>query len=213
MRKILKAYRVLLLILFVVIMTIGSFLLYHFYNFIQPVEYEKQAIRTITEPGELEVSITSSSKEPLGVILISPSGREYTQSSRDVENTEDGSTRRLKILTADLGEWKIKYRNIPRITTSVSSNFNKSNAAMLVDTKATKDEKTNKITVLINMSSKDYKYTLKAVRRSDGFSLTSSGEGGTTIELEPYPYEGVWDFYLNTTREKETYSTMFSYTF
>lgn len=213
MKKILKAYRVLLLILFVVIMAIGSFLLYRFYNFIQPVEYEKQVIRTITEPGELEVSITSSSKEPLGVILISPSGREYTQSSRDVENTEDGSTRRLKILTADLGEWKIKYRNIPRITTSVSSNFNKSNAAMLVDTKATKDEKTNKITVLINMSSKDYKYTLKAVRRSDGFSLTSSGEGGTTIKLEPYPYEGVWDFYLNTTRQKETYSTMFSYTF
>ena len=63
------------------------------------------------------------------------------------------------------------------------------------------------------MSCKNYSYTIKAMRRRDGFSLTSSGEGGAILNLEPYSYDGVWDFYLNTVRGGETYSTVFSYTF
>lgn len=214
MKKILKLYRTLLLILFIIMMGIGSFALYQFYNFIQPIDYETQSVGTVTKPGTLIVSIQTTCKEPLGIILISPSGKEYTQSSRDIENTINGSERKIAITTGDLGEWKIKYRKVEKATTTIQRTFKNSNAAILISTKATHDS-TNKerYIVSMNMSTKNYTYTIKAIRRSDGFSLTSSGDGGATLNLSPYAYTGVWDFYLNTTRGSETYSTMFSYTF
>lgn len=214
MRRVLKAYRIFLLILFAVIMIGGSVCLYHFYIFIQPVAYITQSLGEVTQPGKLEITLASSGKEPLGIILISPSGKKYTQSSRDVVSTVDGTTRTMSIITADTGEWKVKYRDIKGVTTSLTRTFEESNAAILVSTKATYDkDDDSKYVVSMMMSSKNYSYTIKAVRRNDGFSLTSSGDGGATLNLEPYPYTGVWDFYLNTTRGDETYSTMFSYTF
>lgn len=212
MKKILKIYRVILLLLFVIMMAIGSIGLYYFYEFIQPMDYETISLGEITKPGRLSVTISSNISEPVGIVLISPSGREYTQSSYDISSEVSDSTRNLSILTADLGEWKARYRKTDGIKISISRSFKESNAAIIVNTKAIVD-KNNKSTISINMTSKNYTYTMKAVRRNDGFSLTSSGDGGTTLNLEPYAYSGVWDFYLNTKRGNETYSTMFSYTF
>lgn len=214
MRRILKAYRIFLLVLFVVAMIGGSVALYYFYDFIQPVEYVTQSLGEITEPGKLEVTLASSIDEPLGFTLISPSGKQYTQSSRDVVTTYDKSSITTMVTTAETGEWKIRYRNVAGITTSLTRRFIESNAAILVSTRATKSEDDpSKYVVSMAMSCKNYTYTIKAIRRSDGFSLTSSGDGGATLKLEPYDYKGVWDFYLNTTRGNETYSTVFSYTF
>lgn len=212
MKKILKVYRISLLILFIIGMCACSVGLYWFYEFIQPMEYKTVSLGEITKPGELSVTISSNIDEPVGIVLIAPSGREYTQSSYDLSVETDGSTRKLKILTADIGEWKARYRNSKGIDISLSRSFKESNAAILIATKATKTED-GKYTVSIDMTSKNYTYTMKAMRRSDGLSLTSSGEGGTTLNLEPYEYAGVWDFYLNTKHGEETYTTMFSYTF
>ena len=213
-KGILKAYRFLLLLLFIACMIVGSIFAYHFYDFIEPIEYTTQSLGEVTEPGKLVITIDSTLDEPFGIVLISPSGRQYTQSSRDISLTTDGSSQTLSILTADIGEWKVRYRNIKNVDTSLSRSFYDSNAAILVDTKATVDSQdSSKYVVSMYMSRKNYSYTIKAVRRSDGFSLTSSGDGGATLNLEAYPYSGVWDFYINTTREGEEYSTMFSYTF
>jgi hypothetical protein len=208
----------LLLMLFVVIMIGGSIALYYFFNFIHPVDYVTQSLGEIRQPGKLEVMLASSINEPIGFMLISPSGTRYTQSSRDVTAIIDGSSLTMTVTTADVGEWKIRYRNITGVTTSLTRRFIESNAAILVDTKATKSKNNSQTNdaeyiVSMKMSCKNYKYTIKAIRRSDGFSLTSSGDGGATLNLEPYAYTGVWDFYLNTTRGDETYSTVFSYTF
>ena len=214
MRKILKGYRILLLILFIVCMIGGSIALYYFFNFIHPVDYVTQSLGEIAQPGKLEVTLASSIDEPFGFMLISPNGTRYTQSSRDVMAIEDGSSLTLIVTTADIGEWKIRYRDIAGVTTSLTRRFIESNAAILVDTKATKSKTDDsKYVISMTMSCKNYTYTIKAIRRSDGFSLTSSGDGGATLNLEPYAYTGVWDFYLNTTRGNETYSTVFSYTF
>lgn len=214
MRRILKAYRILLLILFIIVMIASSVALYYFYAFIQPVGYTTQSLGEVTQPGVLEVSLTSSSAEPLGFTLISPTGKHYNQSSREIESEYKGSTITTTITTADIGEWKIKYRDIAGVTASLTRKFKESGAAILVKTKATQSEEDeSQYVVSMTMSCKNYTYTIKAVRRTDGFSLTSSGDGGATLNLEPYAYTGVWDFYLNTTRGNETYSTVFSYTF
>lgn len=214
MRHALGIYRIFLLILFILVMICSSIGLYYFYGFIQPVEYVTQSLGEITEPGKLEVTLASSIDKPLGFILISPSGKKYTQSSRDTVSMYDTSSITTTITTAETGEWKIRYRNIPRVTTSLTRRFIESDAAILIDTEAieSKDD-SQKYVISMTMSAKSYSYTIKAIRRSDGFSLTSSGDGGTTLRLEPYNYKGVWDFYLNTTRKEETYSTAFSYTF
>lgn len=224
MRYILKIYRIFLLILFVAIMIISSICLYHFYDFIQPIRYITQSVGDVSQPGELTVTLSTSTKEPLGIVLISPSGKEYTQSSRDVKysfenkssdnKSSDNKSSTISIMTADLGEWSVRYRDIAKSNTSVARKFKESDAAILVETKATKDTNSkSKYVVTMYMSSKNYTYTMKAVRRSDGFSLTSSGDGGATLNLEPYAYSDVWDFYLNTKRGNAEYSTMFSYTF
>lgn len=214
MRRILKAYRIFLLILFIMAMIGGSVALYYFYDFIQPVEYVTQSLGEITQPGKLEITLASSIDEPLGFALISPSGKKYTQSSRDIVSTCDKSSITMVITTAEIGEWKIRYRDMAGITASLKRRFIESNAAILVSTKATPSKTDeSKYVVSMTMSCKNYSYTIKAIRRSDGFSLTSSGDGGATLNLEPYAYKGVWDFYLNTTRGDETYSTVFSYTF
>lgn len=213
-KVILKVYRWLLLLLFIACMIVGSIFAYRFYDFIEPIEYTTQSLGEVTQPGKLVITINSTLDEPYGIVLISPSGRQYTQSSRDIELTTNGSSRTLSILTADIGEWKVRYRNINNVDTSLSRSFYESNAAILVNTKATVDSKDNsKYVISMYMSAKNYSYTIKAIRRSDGFSLTSAGDGGATLNLEAYPYSGVWDFYLNTTRGGEDYSTMFSYTF
>jgi hypothetical protein len=192
----------------------GSIALYYFYNFIQPIDYVTQSLGEVTKAGKLEVTLTSSIDEPLGFILISPSGKHYTQSSRDVESTTNGSSITILVTTAETGEWKIKYRDIATVSISLKRQFIESDAAILVSTKATKSEEDDsEYIVSMTMSNKNYSYTMKAIRRNDGFSLTSSGDGGTTLKLEPYAYKGVWDFYLNTTRGDEEYSTVFSYTF
>lgn len=212
MKYVLRAYRILLLILFMFFMIIGSVCLYYFYDFIQPMSYKTVSLGEITKPGELSVTISSNLSEPVGVVLLSPSGREYTQSSYDVRTEINGNTKKVNILTADLGEWKARYRDERGIKISLSRSFHESNAAILVNTKAVID-KDKKAVVSMKMTSKNYNYTMKAVRRKDGFSLTSSGDGGSTLNLSEYPYSGVWDFYLNTKRGSDTYSTMFSYTF
>jgi len=223
MKRILKIYRGFLLILFIIFMIFSSVALYYFYNFIQPVSYTTKSLGEISEPGKLTIEVIAHPSnnmqifglnEPIGAALISPSGKEYTQSSRDVDVEIIGSKMTINILTADEGEWHIKYRSMFGVKVSLTRTFSKSNAAMLVSTKATKSsEDQNKYIVSMNISNKNYSYTIKAVRRSDGFSLTSSGDGGATLNIESYSYSGVWDFYLNTMRGDEEYSTTFSYTF
>ena len=213
-KNILKGYRISIAVLFAILVICGCIGLYGFYLFIQPVNYTVESVGEITKIGELCVSATTSLDQPVGVTLISPSGKEYNQSSTGVKSSSRGSTLTLKVLTAELGEWKVKYRNMIGVDIFLTRSFSNSDAAILIDTKATRDENNpENYIVSINMNNKNYTYTLKVVRRSDGFSLTSSGEGGTTLNLESYPYKGVWDFYLNTKRGDSTYSTMFSYTF
>lgn len=214
MKKILKGYRILLAIIGVVFMICCCIGLYGLYHFIQPISYTTESLGDVTKAGELCVTATSSLDQPVGITLISPNGNEYTQASRNVTSDTKGSTLTLTVLTAELGEWKVKYRNMIGVDVFLTRSFSNSDAAILIDTKATRDsDNPENYIVSMSMNNKNYTYTLKVVRRKDGFSLTSAGEGGTTLNLEPYPYTGVWDFYLNTTRGGITYSTMFSYTF
>ena len=213
-RRIIKAYRIFLFILFLCTMIAGTAGLWVFYEFIQPVSYETYSLGEIMHPGRISVSVSTSRGNDVGIILISPSGKEYTRSSRDVSYavTEDGFM--VSVLTADTGVWNVRMKDVPGVSVSFSRHFDESDAAILVSTSATEDKKPGHYVVSMQMSAKNYSYTIKAVRRLDGFSLTSRGDGGSILNLEPYAYtSGVWDFYLNTERGSEEYGTVFSYTF
>lgn len=213
-KNMVKAYRIFLLVLFVAGMAFATFALCKLYAFLQPVETVTATAGNVKEPGKITVTLTTTAKEPPAMVLIAPDGREYTASSRDVETERKGNATSLSILTAQTGEWKVRYRPVLGAEMNLSRSFEKSDAAILVSTSAVRSKSDrNKYEVSFTASRKNYAYTMRAVRRSDGFSLTSQGDGGTTVVLAPYAYSGVWDFYLNTTRGSESYSTSFSYTF